>query len=213
VADEVLERLVALASSARPGYPHDEHALLSPVLRADDYFRVLAESIDAGAELLVGGSRIDLDATRCDLGAFIAPTVLKVPGLELARTLECVRTETFYPLLPIIVPSRDHDDLLGEIVELMNGNAYGLRNSAWSSDPAVIDVLVASIRNGGLLKINESHVGFVPYMASHGGSGMTGGPFGELNYPHLRTTHLQGVTIRLPGGATPSPVPERSVQR
>ena len=53
--------------------------------------------------------------------------------------------------------------------------------------------------NGGLLKINDSHIGFVPYLATHGGTGRTGGPFGELNYPILRTSHLHGVSVAKAG--------------
>jgi CRP-like cAMP-binding protein len=34
-----------------------------------------------------------------------------------------------------------------------------------------------------------------PYLAGHGGTGLTGGPHGELHYPMLRTTHLQGVSV------------------
>ena len=32
-------------------------------------------------------------------------------------------------------------------------------------------------------------------MPTHGGTGLTGGPFGECNLPMLRTTHLQGINI------------------
>jgi hypothetical protein len=53
--------------------------------------------------------------------------------------------------------------------------------------------MAAAVVNGGLLKINDSHIGFTSYLATHGGTGLTGGPFGELNYAGLRTTHLQGI--------------------
>jgi hypothetical protein len=55
--------------------------------------------------------------------------------------------------------------------------------------------MVTRVHNGGLLKVNDSHIGFVPFLATHGGTGLTGGPFGELNYPLLRTSHLQGISI------------------
>jgi hypothetical protein len=42
--------------------------------------------------------------------------------------------------------------------------------------------------------VNDSHVGSVPYLATHGGTGRTGGPFGELNYAVFRTSHLQGIS-------------------
>ena len=71
--------------------------------------------------------------------------------------------------------------------------AYGLRNSLWATDPGVIDRFTGRVRNGGLLKINDSHIGFLPYLPTHGGqvrdSGLCGschtlitsalGPHGE----------------------------------
>jgi len=131
---------------------------------------------------------------------FLEPTVVRVDGLDRARELDAVREETFFPLLPVIVPTAMDDRLLiEELVEFMNSNRYGLRNSVWAHDPAVIDRFVASITNGGLLKINDSHIGFVARLPTHGGTGLTGGVFGEANYPILRTSHVQGVAISAHG--------------
>jgi hypothetical protein len=80
----------------------------------------------------------------------------------------------------------------------VNSNEYGLRNSVWARDEYTVDQFVARITNAGLLKFNDSHIGFLPYLPTHGGTGMTGGVFGEANYPILRTSHVQGVS-RSPG--------------
>ena len=53
--------------------------------------------------------------------------------------------------------------------------------------------------NAGLLKVNESHISFAPPLATHGGTGRTGGPHGEMHYPILRTSHMQGAAI-VPSG-------------
>jgi hypothetical protein len=74
----------------------------------------------------------------------------------------------------------------------------------WARAPDVIAAFAAGVTNGGLLKINDSHIGFVKYLGTHGGTGLTGGPFGELHYPLFRTSHLQGITFgheRRRGGA------------
>jgi delta 1-pyrroline-5-carboxylate dehydrogenase len=84
---------------------------------------------------------------------------------------------------------------LDEVISFINANKYGLRNSFWVKDEVVIEQLVTRVSNGGLLKINDSHIGFTPWLATHGGTGLTGGPFGELNYPLVRTSHLQGISI------------------
>ena len=60
-------------------------------------------------------------------------------------------------------------------------------------DPDVVAGF-SRLRGGGILKVNDSHVRFAPHLPTHGGTGLTGGPFGEANYPVLRTTHLQAVS-------------------
>jgi acyl-CoA reductase-like NAD-dependent aldehyde dehydrogenase len=195
IADRLLDRLVSLASKIRPGYPEDPEVLLSPVLRTDKYFEYLHEATATGAEVIAGGHRLEVDGTRSETGTFVAPTVLRIDGLVNARSLSAVREETFFPLLPVVVPLEDHDGLLEDVIAFLNANAYGLRNSLWTTDSEVIDAFVARVTNGGLLKVNDSHIGFVPCLSTHGGTGLTGGPFGELNYPLLRTSHLQGVSI------------------
>jgi acyl-CoA reductase-like NAD-dependent aldehyde dehydrogenase len=196
VADDLLDRVLRQAARIRPGLPDDEEVLLSPVRRSEHFFELLEEAIAGGAQLVCGGRRIELDGTPSDTGVFLEPTVLRVSGLSKARALNVVRHETFFPLLPVIVPE-DGDDgaLLASMLEFINANEYGLRNSIWARSEKVIDACVATVRNGGMLKVNDSHIGFVPYLAGHGGTGLTGGVFGEANYPILRTSHLQGVCI------------------
>jgi acyl-CoA reductase-like NAD-dependent aldehyde dehydrogenase len=196
VADGLLDRVRRQAARIRPGLPDDEEVLLSPVRRSEHFFALLEEAIAGGARLVCGGHRVELDGTPSDTGVFIEPTVLLVSGLSKARTLDVVRHETFFPLLPVIVPEHEDDEaLLGSVLDFINANEYGLRNSVWARSQKVIDDCVVKVRNGGMLKINDSHIGFVPYLASHGGTGLTGGVFGEANYPILKTTHLQGVCI------------------
>jgi len=125
-----------------------------------------------------------------------------VNGMNGARDLAVVRHETFYPLLPVVVPEPAPDEvLLDLVIAFVNANEYGLRNSLWSASTEVIDRFVRDVRNGGLLKINDSHIGFLPILPTHGGTGLTGGAFGEANYPILKTSHLQGVSIA--GGISP----------
>ncbi len=195
IAEQLISMLVAKVAQIKPGYPEDPEVLLSPVLRADEYFKYLKESVEAGATILSGGHRVELDGAISATGPFIAPTLVKVAGLKKARSMSSVSDETFFPLLPLIVPEADHELLLTEVIQFINENQYGLRNSFWTGSQAVIEQLVRTVTNGGLLKINDSHIGFTPWLATHGGTGLTGGPFGELNYPLLRSSHLQGISI------------------
>ncbi|MER5600699.1 aldehyde dehydrogenase [Streptomyces sp. NPDC002265] len=195
-ADELIAEVKRQAEAVRPGYPEDEDVLLSPVRRSEKFFALLRQSLDAGAELVTGGHRTELDGTPSDTGVFLQPTVVRVNGLSGARSHEVVRHETFFPLIPVVVPEpADDEKLLDGFIDFVNTNEYGLRNSLWARDPEVIDAFVRRVGNGGLLKVNDSHIGFLPYLPSHGGTGLTGGVFGEANYPMLKTSHIQGVSI------------------
>jgi acyl-CoA reductase-like NAD-dependent aldehyde dehydrogenase len=196
IADELLERLAAAAARIRPGYPENPDVLLSPVLRSERFFAYVNDALAHGATLVHGARRLEVDGSVSDTGLFLEPTVLRVDGLAGCRDIEAVRSETFFPLLPVIVPEPSADaELLDALIGYVNSNPYGLRNSLWAKDPAVIDRCAGRITNGGLLKINDSHIGFLPYLPTHGGTGLTGGAFGEANYPMLRSSHLQGVSL------------------
>jgi acyl-CoA reductase-like NAD-dependent aldehyde dehydrogenase len=194
IADELLAKLAAAAADIRPGYPDDPAVLLSPVLRSERFFAFVRDALVRGAQLVHGARRLEVDGTVSDTGPFLEPTVLRVDGLTRCREIDAVRLETFFPLLPVIVPE-DGPDLLDRVLTYVNSNPYGLRNSLWSADDATIDEFVARVTNGGVLKVNDSHIGFLPFLPTHGGTGLTGGAFGEANYPMLRTSHLQGVSV------------------
>lgn len=195
VADELIARVCARVEQIRPGYPEDPDVVLSPVLKADRYFDCLAEAREAGARVVTGGRRVDVAGVESAAGFFLEPTVVRVDGLTGARSLACVREETFFPLLPVIVPETNGSHLLDRVIDFVNANEYGLRNSLWAADESVIARFAEEVTNAGLLKVNSSHIGFAPVLATHGGTGKTGGPYGELHYPILRTSHLQGAAI------------------
>ena len=199
VADELITLVTAKTAALRPGYPDEPGVLLSPVLRHDKFDRYLQDAIAKGATLVTGGHGMQIDGTRDAAGFFLEPTLLRVDGLDGARELDAVRNETFFPLMPIIVPHAAADEaLFDSFVEFVNTSPYGLRNSLWAADESIIDRFVTQTVKGGLLKVNDSHIAFTAALPSHGGTNLTGGAFGEANYPALRTTHLQGVSITQP---------------
>ncbi|MGH3943085.1 MAG: aldehyde dehydrogenase family protein [Pseudonocardiaceae bacterium] len=196
IAEDLLSLLCAAVADIRPGFPEEPGVLLTPVLRSERFFSYVRDALDHGAQVLHGARRLEVDGAPSDTGLFLEPTVLRIDGLAASRDIQAVREETFFPLLPVIVPAAVPDDLLlTEVIGFVNSNPYGLRNSFWATDRAVIDRFLREVGNGGLLKINDSHIGFLPYLPSHGGTGLTGGVFGEANYLMLRTSHLQGVSI------------------
>jgi acyl-CoA reductase-like NAD-dependent aldehyde dehydrogenase len=202
IADELIERLLERVAEIRPGFPEEPDVVLSPVLKADRFFDCLAEAREAGAEILCGGDRVDVEGNVSASGFFLDPTAVRVNGLADARQLACVREETFFPLLPIVVPRRGDARILDRVIDFVNANEYGLRNSLWTADETVIEQVANEVTNAGQLKVNASHIGFAPVLATHGGTGRTGGPYGELHYPILRTSHLQGIAISPSGTYT-----------
>jgi acyl-CoA reductase-like NAD-dependent aldehyde dehydrogenase len=196
VADQVIDLLIGEIGGVHPGRPEDPATLLTPVLRTQEFFEVLAQARAAGTLLVAGGERIDQDGVPSASGVFLQPTVVRVDGLPAAGRLRAVREETFYPLLPVVVPQPAQSRaMFQDCLEFMESNPYGLRNSLWSNDPEIIAQFCDHLSNGGVLKINDSHIGFVSTLPTHGGTGLSGGPFGECNFPLLRTTHLQGISI------------------
>jgi acyl-CoA reductase-like NAD-dependent aldehyde dehydrogenase len=196
IADALLVKLQEQISRIRPGYPDDEDVLLSPVRRSEKFFAQLRQATAQGARLVTGGRRLELDGTPSETGVFLEPTVIRVDGLAGARELDVVAHETFYPMVPVVVAEPAPDEvLLDLVIDFVNANQYGLRNSLWTASEHVVDRFVRDVHNAGLLKVNDSHIGFLPYLPSHGGTGLTGGAFGEANYPILKTSHLQGVSI------------------
>jgi len=110
-------------------------------------------------------------------------------------------------MLPIVIPEPSVDEaLIEDVIDFLDANECGLRNSVWTGDDLIAQRFADGVMNGGLLKINDSHIGFVSYLSTHGGTGKTGGPAGELNYVGLRTTHLQGVCW---GDGDPRPLDPR----
>ncbi|MGW6447621.1 aldehyde dehydrogenase family protein [Lentzea sp. NPDC055074] len=199
IADALLERLVAIAAATRPGYPDEEGVVLTPVLMAEQHFADIADAVRRGARLLHGGRRLEVDGSPSDTGFFVEPAVLRIDGLDLARRTPAVREETFSPLLPVVVPE-GHDGLFDEVLEFVGSNRYGLRNSFWVEDERLIAAITAGVTTGGVVNVNDSHSAFRPFLPTHGGTGLTGGVFGEANYLMLRTTRLQGVNVKR-GGA------------
>ncbi|WP_393063579.1 aldehyde dehydrogenase family protein [Streptomyces sp. LN549] len=198
VAEDLIKHVVRAVGHVRPGHAWEEDVLLTPVLRNEKFFACLRDAVEKGAEIACGGHAMQLDETRDPAGIFLEPTVVVVRGMDGAREIQAVRSETFFPLLPVVIADPEPDDvLLDRFVDYVNSNAYGLRNSVWAQDSSVVDAFVSRINKGGLLKVNDSHIGFLPFLPTHGGTGLTGGVFGEANYPILRTSHLQGLSVSL----------------
>ncbi|MFK0193051.1 aldehyde dehydrogenase family protein [Kitasatospora sp. NPDC090308] len=204
VADRFTALLQERVAALRIGPPEDPDVVLTPVVKRAQCADVLADAVAKGAELLCGGESVDVDGVPTARGPFVRPVLLRAHGLAVAATMRAVAEETFFPLMCLVVPTGPEPDgaLLDALISFVNANPYGLRNSLWARDPDVVDRFTDEVVNGGVLKVNDSHIGTLPVLPVIGGTGLSGGAHGEANIPILRTTRLQGISI---GPRSPEP--------
>jgi aldehyde dehydrogenase (NAD+) len=125
VYNAFVDRLVALARSARMGNPLDLATQVGPITTHPQYEKVLGYMNVAkqeGATCLLGGG----PATRpeCGTGWFVEPTIFSgvTPEMRIANE------EVFGPLLALI-PFDDED----QAVRIANSTIYGLAAGVWTS--------------------------------------------------------------------------------
>jgi aldehyde dehydrogenase (NAD+)/5-carboxymethyl-2-hydroxymuconic-semialdehyde dehydrogenase len=121
-ADEVVDRLVAVARKLRVGDPFDPDVHLGPVASRSQLDRISSylDSAAADARVLTGGL-----SDRSGGGFYVDPTIVVdvEPGMRIARE------EVFGPVLAVL-PFEGED----EAVELANGVDYGLSANIWTHD-------------------------------------------------------------------------------
>lgn len=120
--DEVVAALQAAGARMPIGDPLDKSTVVGPLISAVQRGRVEAlrqQGIDAGAELLLGGERPDLER-----GFYVAPTLLAADNQNPAA-----REEFFGPVITII-PFDDDD----EGIAIANDSPYGLNDYVFTTD-------------------------------------------------------------------------------
>jgi succinate-semialdehyde dehydrogenase/glutarate-semialdehyde dehydrogenase len=149
VLDEVHEEFVAAALKAadvvRLGDPFDEDTTMGPLnnaATADKMDRHMADALDRGAELLVGGRRSSGHPT--DL--YYEFTVIdNVPEESMVS-----QEESFGPVLPIL-SARDDEDAVG----VANRTRLGLQAAVFTNDLSKAFYYADRIRSGTVI-VNDS---------------------------------------------------------
>jgi acyl-CoA reductase-like NAD-dependent aldehyde dehydrogenase len=139
VADAFIDQVVRRTGRLRQGvdgrYTHDVGAMTRPE-QLDLVEAHVAQAVDAGAEVLIGGQR-----TPGLPESFYEPTVLV--GVD--HSMDVMREETFGPLLPIM---RVGD--AQEAVNLANDTEFGLNASVWSRDKHTARSVARRIESGNV---------------------------------------------------------------
>jgi aldehyde dehydrogenase (NAD+) len=125
IAEEFLDRFLALARSIRVGDPLAPGTEMGPLTSPEHRDRVLSYvkiAQDEGGEVLCGGVAPD-DADLAD-GCYVLPTVVRAdPSSRVCRE------EVFGPFVTVSTFAGDE-----EAVEIANGTDYGLGAGLWTAD-------------------------------------------------------------------------------
>jgi aldehyde dehydrogenase (NAD+) len=125
IYDQFVERLLALAETARMGNPLDAATQVGPITTRPQYEKVLDYiriAKEEGAVCRLGGA--PAQRPECGSGWFVEPTVFT--GVD--PTMRIAREEVFGPVLSII-PFDDED----EAVRIANDTIYGLAAGVWTT--------------------------------------------------------------------------------
>lgn len=182
LAAEFEERFVAATRALKSGDPADEEVFIGPMIAESEAERLekwIGEAVEAGAEVLCGGTR---------QGSVLEATLLK--GVPRDRKLQC--EEAFGPVA-IIDPFSD----FGEALRRVNDSDYGIHAGVFT--PSLDHALRAwdELEVGGVL-INEIpswRVDNMPY----GGVKDSGLGREGIRYAMDDMTEIRALVIREPG--------------
>ncbi len=171
VHDEFVESLrAAVDRSVRLGDPLAEETTMGPLnneATAQKMDEHVADALERGAELVVGGRR----AAGFPTDLYWHATVLA----EVTEEMDVAREETFGPVVPIVRIASDE-----EAVQIANASPYGLLTAVWTRDLAR-GLRFAEAVDAGWVNINEStnywesHLPFGGRAGSSSGVGRVGG--------------------------------------
>src|SRR5690606_6476845 len=104
VADQLVARLKAAYETLPIGDPREDGVLVGPLIdeaAAEGFDTALAQAVEQGGEVVVGGGRVERD------GVYVRPAIVRMP----AQTA-VVMDETFAPILYVLTWS-DFDEAVG----------------------------------------------------------------------------------------------------
>ncbi len=158
IHEKFVERLLALAKTARMGNPLDTATQVGPITTRPQYEKVLDYiriAKEEGAVCRLGGT--PAQRPECGSGWFVEPTIFT--GID--PQMRIAQEEVFGPVLSIIPFDTEE-----EAIRIANGTVYGLAAGVWTQ--SIRRALVMSERlEAGTVWVNTYRA--VSYMSPFGG--------------------------------------------
>src|SRR5688500_9087445 len=197
IHDEFVEKLVALAKTAKMGDPMSLETQVGPVTNQPQYKKVLGYIDIAKAEgvnVALGGAK----ATRpeCGEGWFVEPTIFT--GVR--NSMRIAQEEVFGPVLSVI-PFRDEE----EAIAIGNDVVYGLAAGVWTQSMRRA-FLMAEKLQAGTVWVNTYRA--VSYLSPFGGYKRSG--LGRESGQDMIKEYLQVKSVWI---STAADVPNPFIQR
>ncbi|MCU1354125.1 MAG: aldehyde dehydrogenase [Acidimicrobiales bacterium] len=163
--DEFVDQVVTRTEAMRQGVgAGNDIGSMTFANQLDIVERHLADAVDKGAKVLVGGHRV-----KGRDGLWFEPTVV----VDVDHTMDLMTAETFGPVLPIMKVSDDE-----EALRLANDTVYGLNSSVWTTDLDKGERLAMRVQAGNVC-INDTMVSYA----------VTGLPFGGVKESGIGRVH------------------------
>jgi acyl-CoA reductase-like NAD-dependent aldehyde dehydrogenase len=181
IYENFVEAFVKEVEGFKIGDPVAESTYIGPITRApqvDVLERQVADAVNKGAKLVVGGTRIQQP------GNWFSPAVLT----NVDHSMEVMREESFGPIIGIQKVAGDD-----EAVQLMNDSEYGLTAGVYTNDEQRAKSILAQLRAGSVYwnccdrvspRLPWSGVG-------HSGVGLTLSTYGIEAFTRPKAWHLK----------------------
>jgi acyl-CoA reductase-like NAD-dependent aldehyde dehydrogenase len=181
IYDAFVEAFVAEVRSWKMGSPTEDGVYITVLSRRaqlDVLESQVADAVAKGAQVLVGGKRLD------QKGNYFEPTVL----VNVTNDMAVMREESFGPIIGIMRVEND-----AEAVALMNDTAYGLTAGVYSAGQQRAEAILAQINAGsGYWNCCDRVSAALPWSGrGHSGFGSTLSQVGLRNFTKPKAYHLR----------------------